>query len=379
MPDREQAASALPAQGLRIVAGAAVGAAWFLPSLWGPGISALLLPLVSTAKSRRARYLTAFAYYLTGSAGISAGAANFFGPGHLGLGIVLWLSSAALLALPWMLARGVLGILSALLLTALPPLGLIGWLSPLNASGVAFPGLDLVGLGLFLSLAATVGARRWNLTIVLVALACASNLLYVSPRMPSGWQGLATQVHPTSSFLSEASQIAGWTAKARSAKAEYLLLPEDAAGEWLVGTQAQLEAAVPPGQTWLVGASYPLGHNHWSDAIVAVGRRGSRLLFEAPFTVPVSMWHPWKQAGHYPALWWEPVKVVDGKRIWASICYSQLLPWVWLEGMLQGPDLVLAPRNDWWAGETGIPGIQRSNTKAWSRLMGVPIVEATNR
>lgn len=379
MPVRKRAARTLPAQGLRVLAGAAVGAAWFLPGLWGPGISALLLPLVSSAKSMPARYLTALVYYLTGSAGISAGAANFFGPGHLGLGILLWLSSAALLALPWMLARGVLGTLLALLLTALPPLGLIGWLSPLNAAGVAFPGLNLAGIGLFWGLAATVGARRWDLTIVLVSLAGISNLLYVGPRMPPGWQGVATQVHPTSSFLSEASQIAAWTTKARSAKAEYLLLPEDAAGEWLAGTQAQLEAAVPTGRTWLVGASYPLGHDHWSDAIVAVGRSGSHLLFEAPFTVPVSMWHPWKKAGHYPALWWEPVKVVDGKRVWASICYSQLLPWVWLEGMLQHPDLVLAPRNDWWAEETGIPGIQRSNTKAWSRLMGVPIVEATNR
>jgi hypothetical protein len=379
MPGRKRAAGALPAQGLRILAGAAVGAAWFLPGLWGPGISALFLPLVSTAKSRLARYLTALAYYLTGSAGISAGAANFFGPGHLGLGILLWLSSAALLALPWMLARGVFGTLLALLLTALPPLGLIGWLSPLNAAGVAFPGLNLVGLGLFLGLTATVGAQRWDLTIALVALAGLSNLLYVGPRMPSGWQGFATHVHPTSSFMSEASQIAGWAAKARSAKAEYLLLPEDAAGEWLVGTQAQLEAAVPPGQTWLVGASYPLGHNHWSDAIVAVSHGGSRLLFEAPFTVPVSMWHPWKQAGHYPALWWEAARVVDGKRVWASICYSQLLPWVWLEGMLQRPGILLAPRNDWWAIGTGIRGIQISSTQAWSRLMGIPALDAENR
>ena len=174
--DRTLAAWATPALGLRVLSSTALGAAWFLPGLWGPGMSALLLPVVSTAKSRPARYLAALAYYLTGSAGISAGAANFFGPGHLGLGIVLWLSSAILLALPWMLARGVLGTLFALLLTALPPLGLIGWLSPLNAAGVAFPGLNLTGIGLFLGFAAMAGARRWGWMTALAVLACLANL-----------------------------------------------------------------------------------------------------------------------------------------------------------------------------------------------------------
>lgn len=364
---------------MRAVLGAWLGATWFLPGLWGPGMSALLLPVLATAKGRGARYLTALAYYLIGSAGISAGAANFFGPGHLALGIALWLSSAVLLALPWMLARGGLGALLALLFTALPPLGLIGWLSPLNAAGVAFPGLSLAGLGLFLGFAAMAGARRWGWMAVFAVLACLANLFYLPPRLPKGWRSLATQVHPTPSFLSEASQIAGWATKARSTGADYLLLPEDAAGEWLAGTRGQLEAAVPSGRTWLVGASYPLGHDHWSDAVIAVDRSGSRLLFQAPFTVPVSMWHPWKQAGHYPALWWEPVKVIAGKRVWASICYSQLLPWVWLEGLLQHPDLVLAPRNDWWAKGTGIAHVQRSDTLSWTRLMGVPVVEAVNQ
>lgn len=361
----------------RPVSGGALGAAWFLPGLWGPGLSVLLLVLLTTTTSRRTRFAVALAYYLVGSAGISAGAANFFGPGHLGLGIALWLSSATLLALPWIAARGAVGVLFAILATALPPLGMIGWLSPMTAAGVVLPGFGIIGLVVFLAIAAAIGGRHWRILVGLSIIALAANVVYSPPAPPSQWEGYTTHVHPTGSFLTEVDQVASWANEARVLRAAVTLFPEDAAGDWLTGTKAQLEAAVPAGKTWLVGASQPLGKGQWGDAIISVTPAGSHLLFMAPFTVPVSMWHPWK-AGSYPILWWESARQVDGKRTWASICYSQLLPWVWVEGLLQRPELILAPRNDWWARGTGIPGIQTSSTAAWSRLVGVPFLQATN-
>ncbi|EGQ63512.1 conjugal transfer protein TraB [Acidithiobacillus sp. GGI-221] len=98
------------------------------------------------------------------------------------------------------------------------------------------------------------------------------------------------------------------------------------------------------------------------------------------------MWHPWYR-GHgyvradgvgYEAGWWEPVRKVNGVRAWASICYDQLLPWVWLEGVIQAPQVVLLTNNEWWARGTGIPEIQRATAWAWVRLIGAPVVEAEN-
>jgi hypothetical protein len=115
------------------------------------------------------------------------------------------------------------------------------------------------------------------------------------------------------------------------------------------------------------------------------GKQGC-LLFISPFPVPVSMWHPWYQ-GHgyvradgvgYAAGWWEPVRKVDGVRAWASICYDQLIPWVWAEGVLQDPQVILLTNNEWWAKDTGIPDIQRATAWAWTRLIGSPVVEAEN-
>ena len=102
--------------------------------------------------------------------------------------------------------------------------------------------------------------------------------------------------------------------------------------------------------------------------------------------MPVSMWHPWSQShGYvradgvdYEASWWEPVRKVDGVRTWASICYDQILPWVWMEGVVQDPQLVLLTNNEWWAKGTGIPEIQRATAWAWARLIGAPVVEAEN-
>jgi len=80
----------------------------------------------------------------------------------------------------------------------------------------------------------------------------------------------------------------------------------------------------------------------------------------------------------YRAYWWEPVRRIEGVRAWASICYDQLLPFVWLEAVIQHPDVILLTNNEWWAKGTGIPTIQRNTAWAWGRLIGVPEIEGEN-
>ncbi|MCR2829070.1 hypothetical protein NR402_02035 [Acidithiobacillus ferrooxidans] len=102
--------------------------------------------------------------------------------------------------------------------------------------------------------------------------------------------------------------------------------------------------------------------------------------------MPVSMWHPWLRgtgyvrANHvgYPATWWTPVYRIEGIHTWASICYDQLLPFVWIEALLQHPQVILLTNNEWWARGTGIPTVQRNTAWVWGRLLGVPEIEAEN-
>ncbi len=157
-----------------------------------------------------------------------------------------------------------------------------------------------------------------------------------------------------------------------------MVLPETIAGPWLPGTANQIRAAAPARQIWLVGATAWMG-GHRVDALMEVSSKKARdrPLFVSPFPVPVSMWRPWTRNG-YLATGWEPVRTLAGVRTWAAICYDQLLPWVWLEAVIQSPDVVLAVGNDWWAKNTRVSQIQRATTWAWVRLLDVAVVGAEN-
>ncbi len=391
---------------------------------WGPVLSLMLIPLVVMDGTRchptiRYRYGIALAYYLSGSHGLIEGSASFFGPGHVPMGIALWLASSALLAAGWAFADSAWKVIAVLVVDALPPLGLFDWLSPLASAGVLFPGASWVGLlmlltGVYLLVRwMTQGLPmdlKWRHVCTdtlgfLAGMALMLNVFTaVNPAVvPKGWTGMNLHLGPiTGNVMADMARNQEWISQtqAKAGHAKVVLLPETLT-TWWAGNAAEIQAAVPKGRTWLVGASVPVGPALLADGIEAVHGTGgvgvegkgngakaeeSRLLFVSPFPVPVSMWHPWYR-GHgyvradgvgYEAGWWEPAHEVDGVRAWASICYDQLLPWVWMEGVAQEPQVVLLTNNEWWARGTGIPEIQRATSWAWVRLMGAPVVEAEN-
>src|SRR5258708_16348027 len=118
--------------------------------------------LVYHTKSRKHAYASMFSYYAAASWPLIPGARAFFGvQGTPLIGLLLCLSGGALLALPWGLLftrgreRAACSVQLCILLTAIPPLGIIGWASPLLSAGVLFPGSKWFGLTLiigFLSL-----------------------------------------------------------------------------------------------------------------------------------------------------------------------------------------------------------------------------------
>ncbi|MHB8199957.1 MULTISPECIES: carbon-nitrogen hydrolase family protein [Acidithiobacillus] len=415
----------------RSVLAALLGLSWQYEH-WGPIISLILIPLVVMGGTRRDRYGVALAYYLAGSYVLPGGASVFFGPGHVLEGIFLWLASSALLAAGWAFADRPWKVVAALMVDALPPLGLFDWLSPLASAGVLFPGASWVGLlmlltGVYLSVRwMTQGLPidlKWRHVCTdtlgfLAGMALMLNVFTaVNPAVvPKGWTGMNLHLGPiTGNIMADMNRNQEWIrqTQAKAGSAKVVLLPETLT-TWWAGNAAEVRQAVPNGQTWLVGASVPVGSDLLADGIEAVtssahesggngglGERGkgkggwalpgatlpsATPLFISAFPMPVSMWHPWSQShGYvradgvdYEASWWEPVRKVDGVRAWASICYDQILPWVWMEGVVQDPQVVLLTNNEWWARGTGIPEIQRATAWAWARLIGAPVVEAEN-
>src|SRR6266436_3389130 len=131
--------------------------------------------LVYHTKSRKHAYASMFSYYAAASWPLIPGARAFFGvQGTPVIGLFLCLTAAGLLALPWGLVfnRGRGGaafcVQLCILLTALPPLGIIGWASPLLSAGVLFPGSKWFGFA-FVSIFLI--AFRFKPTLSVVSLA----------------------------------------------------------------------------------------------------------------------------------------------------------------------------------------------------------------
>jgi hypothetical protein len=410
---------------IAIAAAALCGASWMLSIHGiGPALSIGLVALVLYQKSAWARYGTAFAYYAAGSVGLLRGVAVFFGPqAPVWEGAFLWMGSSALLALAWAFVdRPWKAVLALTFDALLPPLSFFDWLSPLSAAGVFFPGTGLGGILYLMGFLALLDIPtltrwtpqrperllplygnpdlRWRYGALALLFSLAVNAGFYSPHTaPEQWLGVHLNVGPeVPNLMADLDRRAEWMAETRQQALEkpgtrVVLLPETLS-TWWPGTGMQTAMAIPNEQTWLVGVSLPLEPGMLADAIVAV-RHDSRpdargmvgkVVFRSPLPVPVSMWHPWSQGtGYvesqnvgYRAYWWEPVRRIEGVRAWASICYDQLLPFVWLEAVVQHPDVILLTNNEWWAESTGIPTIQRNTAWAWGRLIGVPEIEGEN-
>lgn len=376
-----------------IVASALTGSAWLWggSSLVGPALSLLLPVLVSRLPTSRRRIAVAMAYYTVGGWPIVGAVLGYWGSFYIGMGIAAWLGAAALLALPWGLPPQRGGSVAALLLTALPPLGVIGWLSPLNAAGVFFPRMGWFGVFGILLLVAILPTPLpvrtfWSrlgvasvLSAVLTGAIIANGRSSPPVPTPEGWVSVQTRIRPGNGDIFaeiENNQAIIAEGLRQGVRGRVVVFPEAILPNWYVGTQAQFAAAVPPGQVWLLGVQAGL-----SDAVVRVEHERADV---EPVAVAAGLllggdWQPWNPRSLHPA-WWQHVFAQDGQRVWAALCVQQVQPWTWLEALWQRPTVILAQSNVWWAAPgDAAPAIQDASTRAWARLMGVPVVVAVNR
>ena len=382
---------------LLIAFGAIPGLAWILggASQIGPLLSILLVAAVATGRNPVERLTAALAYYATGCWPIVGAVAGYWGTGHAGVGLMGWAAFSVALAVPWALAAHWPGLLFALVATALPPLGVIGWLSPLNAAGMLFPGMGWIGLALAVAamlamhtaLPALSGQGRPGLfadisrsmLLFAVIVAIGANVLASPASTPPGWVGVQTHILPSKGNVLRAIQnnqsiIDAGLAQGKGARV--VIFPEAVLENWLPGTRQQFAEAVPPGQLWLIGAQ---AARH--DAVVAVthGRPTAVPLAKAAGLLLGGDWQPWKKGTLRPT-WVQQAFALGGTRVWAALCVEQVQPWTWFEALWEKPGIIVAMSNAWWAPPgTAAPGIQKASANAWARLMGLPILSSVNR
>jgi hypothetical protein len=360
------------------------GMAWLIggTSLLGPLLSILLPVALALCRSRTQAWITALVYYLSGSVSITGAVAGYYGTGHIIPGWMAWIGASALLALPWTLAQGrwgLAGMLFALIATALPPLGLIGGLSPLNAAGVLFPATGWIGIALllivlmelhftfdllrFLQSHVIAKAGIWLSLLVIIAIGAfetgiTGTGLFPEPQTPAHWTGLQTWIapargNPIQSIANNQALIEA--ARSQGKDADVVVFPEAIVDDWYPGTRQQLMLSAPPGPTWLIGASVRTSRDKPVNAVVAVTQNHAD---PVPLTTASGLllggdWLPWNPDQGFQMGNLQQSFAIADQKVWAALCIEQLQPWTWLLAMSQKtgqrPTVILAMSNQWWA------------------------------
>lgn len=390
--------------------GAAVG--WLA---WPDWIGVAPLVLIAIPAWNRGHWLAPFlsmlGYHLATTWGLIHGTAVFFPDAGVALGVAFWVFSSLVFALPYLLYRFLIGLLSrgthhlwkdglaavlvtvllSALSTVLPPLGIIGWTSPWIGAlqAAALPGGWVEMVLVIGAIACMAIAAEIPILIILLVL---GGLALFPPStdhpLPQGWVGINTHLGRLYSGLSYVQASMRLVPRVLSDLRQgdrVVLLPEGIAGPWLPGTRAIWRpvtrwTAKHPGQTVLLGADVPLAKGYL-DALVKI-QDGRQTVLPDHIPVPFSMWHPWRPWGGFrmaPFSGNPETTEIDHRKGGYLICYEQLLMWPALDLYPQGIQILLAPANDWWARGTDIPAIQRASAKAWGAFFGVPVLFAVNR
>lgn len=376
---------------------------------WGQGehiwglVGLLLLPLLWGASTTRWEGLALMlSYFAAGARGLPGGAVVFFGDtAPHWWGFAMWLGASMLLSMPfvlcWSSERGkrAAGFVLAVFACLVPPLGIVGWLSPLSVAGILFPSGGWLGLALTGLLVVALALLKGRLIAVLAVAVAIANLasLRADSVVRMRWMGFDTSFPKLSSaaadqatqFLSSMDRIQWLRGVVADMPAgATLLLPETVLGRFDGVAQTMLSQAegelVGKNSRVLVGAELPEDSGRYKNALVVLGaQRGDDRAAIQGIPVPISMWKPWASDGAEADLLARGNTItVDGLRVGAAICYEQLLAYSLLRLMVDKPDLIAAVSNVWWARATNIPQIQFQSVHAFARLFGVPVFSARN-
>jgi len=357
-------------------------------------LALLGLPIVfNNTKGPAQRLAVLGCYYAASIWPIIPGATQFFGDdaGMHPLSIlILWLTSAVILTLPWawllltprIKAEWALPI--GLCLTALLPTGVV---NPLTVAGVLFPGLGWAGLIATVILFGTMSKSRVSslLTAGMLAAIC-----YVShpgtPTISPIWQGHDTELGGAE--LSKQTPMALYKAvvyvqeTALDSNAQIQVFPEGIINHWTPAAEGFWQSTYSElrekHQSILFGVEENLPHRgQYRNELLLRGQYTAT--FQQRVPIPYAMWRPWDNIG-VPIHYFGPsILSVGPWRVAPIICYEQLMVAPVLLSAQQKPDVFLAIANDYWAKGTYIPNIQQAAITAWSRLFWIPLVTATNR
>jgi apolipoprotein N-acyltransferase len=402
--------------GLFGVAGAAIALIAWYPGHWP--IALLALPFAwSAAPVRLPAGVLWAGYYLTGARDIPVMCERFFAghgemsaSGGFALGIAFWLGQALVLTAPWAIlkprvttAGHAWRAILATLLVSVPPLGVIGWLSPVHVSSTLYPGWQLTGLLLGMAALATAAAVRHSriaagAAVVLLVSALIAHMAGPEPRVPLGWMALDTTLgrldqSKYTALYARTRAVMDAADRGFAIGAEVIVLPEEVIGLWRPAMRYwwadYLQRLAGDQKTVILGAdlvasSGPIDSladarerlRYTDSAVVAGANRGR---FDSRQPVPAGLWRPGGTVSAVLGDLAQPYLSIARKRVAISICYEDFLWWPHWRLLIARPDVLVDMSNGWFNGDLAIAAIQRQSMESIARLANVPLLRAVNR
>jgi hypothetical protein len=386
---------------LLVAASALLGAwVWLLDSPLEALALLALLPAMACLLRSRVQVTAWFAgYYLSSLSPVASAAADYFG-GAWVAGVLAWLALALLWTALWSLSwappsagalRRVIGLLLALLVGLVPPLGAVGFATPLLAAGAVLPGLGFVALALLVLAWCALAARPTLAMACLVGVCLVSGPLLThevgrAGRVPAdGVRALQTQVVPPKDLEGLAAQV-GQLAQSAWLNAgpgvSMLVYPESALQTWRAGSARLVRSLLLP-QTWhtslLLGTTLDVQRADRSNVALVLSRGQIRVMHQRQPLV-LGLWAPWRE-DHVRADWLAPAVLdIEGLPVAIRLCGDELLLGLSLiDFWQQSPRLIVALANHGWSRHPVHDRVQARHTEAVAQLFGVPHVRAVNR
>jgi hypothetical protein len=357
-------------------------------------LALLFPPLAFAQRTRIGAAGVALIYYGASSVPVLQISCRYFGRRSVWVGILSWAIAGGILAIPW------IGLWSgdrnqtwwrlpaALVLATVPPIGIIGWASPVMPAGILFPGLGWLGIGLAIWSMVAIRTHAWNTIMAIGLVSLASIHLYQCDRTrTSDWTAVNTTFGNTQRSddpLAEFSIAEQIQRTAIGTSGRVIIFPEMVVRNWGEGAdlfwRPIFDRLRSRGSTILIGAKLPVRDSttEYRNAVVIRGADNPPE-FHQRIPVPIAMWKPWGAKSQVPLSLFGPTTVqLAGERAALLICYEQLLPWSYLTAMWRRPGVIVGLSNAYWTGATIIPKNQSAALQSWGRLFNIPIISATN-
>ena len=336
--------------------------------------------------------------------------------------ILLWMIYSLFLSIPWLIVKIILikhdykkhkflklkesfFILIPLISSVFPPLYFIGVGSPLEASGVLFPGLKLYGICLFFSLILLIISMIKSVNIVnhkkylmnylflviIITTSISCNIIYKAPKTPKKWIAISTEFPKEINNKNE--NFIRYIILVTSIKSiidkgyKVLIFPENAIGLWNnnrkklwdgIANYAKNRRAII-----LSGAFIQFDEKKYSkinSGIIAFGKQNG-VIYLTRQPVPISEWIPFSSKGITAHWFSKGINVISDVKVSFLVCYEELLPGLIITSFLsfQEPKMIISVVNNWMGSGTGERRSQFNSLFVMARLFGVPFLRSWNR